>query len=147
MTLAAGTLLEPSGHRLSASLAIRIFVAAFTSCAFVFYVAQYSLLCGDLVRLERQFTLTDHGRFATSDLGPSIALEALFAAVVSSGASFVGALIPLLSGALSPAFRWTAIVVSIGSLGILGWVLAGVVHGGFWPWPVVPMAGSLCFRS
>lgn len=87
VTLAAGSLVAPGGRPMSAHLAIQIAVAALTSSAFVFYVAQYSHLRGELVRLERQLTFTDHGRFAASRLGRSVALEALFAAAVSSGAS------------------------------------------------------------
>jgi len=143
ITLAAGSLVAPGGRPMSAHLAVRIAVAALTSSAFVFYVAQYSHLRGELVRLERQLTLTDHGRFAASRLGRSVALEALFAAAVSSSASFLGALIPLLSGALFPDFRWAAIVASIGSLGILGSVLARVVRGSFWRWPTALMIGGL----
>ncbi len=143
LTLAAGALVAPGGHPVSVRLALRIAVAALVSGAFVFYVAQYSHLRGELVRLEKQLSMTEHGRFAASHLGRQVAAEAFTTATVSSSASFVGALIPLLLGALFPSFRWAAIVASIGSLGILGSVLARVVRGSFWRWPAVLMAGGV----
>ncbi len=143
VALAAGALLKPTGHLMSVGLAVRIALAALASSAFVYYVAQYSHLRGELVRLETQLNMTEHGRFAASRLGRGVTWEALFTAGVSTSASFVGALIPLLPGALLPSFRWTAIIAAIGSLGILGLILARVVRGSFWRWSMALMAGGL----
>jgi VIT1/CCC1 family predicted Fe2+/Mn2+ transporter len=143
LTLAAGAIVAPGGHPVSVSLALRIAVAALASGAFVFYVAQYSHLRGELVRLEKQLSVTEHGRFAATRLGRQVATEAFTTATVSSSASFVGALIPLLLGALFPSFRWAAIVASVGLLGVLGSILARVVRGSFWRWPAALMTGGI----
>lgn len=143
VTLAAGTLVNPTDHPMSLGLAVRIAVAALVSSAFVYYVAQYSHLRGDLVRLETQLNMTEHGRFAASRLGRGVTMEALFTASVSTSASFLGALILLLPGALFPSFRWAAIIAAIGSLGVLGSVLARAVRGSFWRWPIALMAGGI----
>lgn len=147
VTLAAGALVAPEGHPMSTRLAVRIALAALASSAFVFYVAQYSHLRDELVRLETQLSMTEHGKFAASHLGRQVAIEALFAAAVASTASFLGALIPLLLGASFHNFRWTAIVAAVGSLGVLGGVLARLVHGSFWRWPIVLMAGGVALST
>jgi predicted membrane protein (TIGR00267 family) len=133
LTLAAGQLTGPS-HELPISRGIRIAVAALVSSAFVFYVARYAQLRGELVHAERQLNLMSHGRLASTRLGRSVRIEAFVSAVVSSIASFLGALIPLLTGTLFPTFRWGPVVTSLGSLGILGIALARVVHGSSWSW-------------
>jgi VIT1/CCC1 family predicted Fe2+/Mn2+ transporter len=133
LTLAAGQLTEPS-HDMSMNRALRIAAAALVSSAFVFYVAHYSQLRGELIHAERQLNLIAHGRLASTRLGRSVLIEAFWTAVVSSSASFVGALIPLLTSVVLPAFRWGAVVSSVTSLGILGVALARVVHGSYWRW-------------
>jgi len=133
LTLAAGQLTGPS-HEMPIDRGIRIAVAAFVSSAFVFYVAHYTQLRGELVHAERQLNLMSHGRLASTRLGRSVQMEALVTAVLSSVASFFGALIPLLTGALLPTFRWSPVLASLGSLGVLGIALARVVHGSYWLW-------------
>lgn len=53
---------------------------------------------------------------------------------VSDTASFLGALIPLLTGAFLPGFRWAAVTASLACLGILGLGLARSIHGRYWLW-------------
>jgi predicted membrane protein (TIGR00267 family) len=133
LTLAAGQLTEPH-HQMPLARGIRIAVAALVSSAFVFYVAHYAQLRGELVHAERQLNLMSHGHLASTRLGRSVRMEALVSAVLSSVASFWGALIPLLTGVLLPTLRWGPIVTSLASLGVLGIALARVVHGSYWLW-------------
>jgi predicted membrane protein (TIGR00267 family) len=133
LTLAAGQLTGPS-HEMPMVRGIRIAVAALVSSAFVFYVAHYAQLRGELVHAERQLNLMSHGRLASTRLGRSVQIEALVTATLSSVASFLGALIPLLTGALLPTFRWGPVIASLGSLCVLGLALARVVHGSYWLW-------------
>jgi predicted membrane protein (TIGR00267 family) len=133
LTLAAGQLTGPS-HEMSMSRGIKIAVAALVSSAFVFYVAHYAQLRGELVRAERELNLMSHGPLASTRLGRSVQIEALLTATLSSAASFLGALIPLLTGALFPTLRWGPVVASLGSLGVLGIALARVIHGSYWLW-------------
>jgi predicted membrane protein (TIGR00267 family) len=133
LTLAAGQLTGPS-HEMPIDRGIRIALAALVSSAFVFYVAHYAQLRGELIDAERQLNLMSHERLASTRLGRSVQMEALVTAVLSSVASFLGALIPLLTGALLPTFRWGPVLASLGSLGVLGIALARVVHGSYWLW-------------
>lgn len=142
LTLAAGQLTEP-GHEMAMARGIKIAVAALVSSAFVFYVAHYAQLRGDLIHAERQLNLMSHGRLASTRLGRSVRVEALVTAVLSSVASFAGALIPLLTGVLLPTFRWGPVVASLGSLGVLGVALARVVRGSYWLWCGGLMTGGV----
>lgn len=142
LTLAAGHL-AGSGQKMTMSLAIRIAIGAFASGAFVFYVANYARLRGELIRAERQLNLTSHGRLAATRLGWAVFVEALSTTILSSIADFLGALIPLLIGVLLPEFGWVAVAASLGSLGVLGLVLARAVHGSLWLWCLVLVAGGV----
>ena len=142
LTLAAGQLTGPS-HEMPIGRGIRIAVAALVSSAFVFYVARYAQLRGELIHAERQLNLMSHGHLASTRLGRSVQIEALVSATVSSIASFLGALIPLLTGALLPTFRCGPVVASLGSLGFLGFALARVVHGSYWLWCGGLVAGGV----
>jgi predicted membrane protein (TIGR00267 family) len=133
LTLAAGQLTGPNPE-MPIARGMAIAVAALVSSAFVFYVAHYAQLRRELVHAERQLNLMSHGRLASTRLGRSVRIEAFVSAVLSSVASFWGALIPLLTGILLPTFRWGPIVTSLVSLGVLGITLARVVHGSYWLW-------------
>lgn len=135
LTLAAGGLTR-SGDPISLNRVFAIATSALVSGAFVFYVAHYAQLRGELVHAERQLNLLSHGRLASTRLGYAVLKEALWAAALSSVASFFGSLIPLLTGFLLPTLRWGAVVTSMTSLGILGIALAHVVHGSYWRWCV-----------
>jgi len=142
LTLAAGQLTQ-STHEMTINRALRIAAAAFVSGAFVFYVAQYSQLRGELVHAERQLNLLSHGHLASTRLGRSVLIEAFWSAVISSSASFLGALIPLLTSVLCPTLRWGSVIGSVISLGVLGLALARVVHGSYWRWCTVLVAGGI----
>lgn len=142
LALSAGRLVS-ANENLTIGLAIRIAVAALVSGAFVFFVSNYSRLRGELIRAETQLNLMSHGQFASSRLGRAVILEALGATILSGGSSFFGALIPLLTGASLQGLRWTAISVSLLSLGILGLVLARTVHGRYWLWCMTLICGGI----
>jgi VIT1/CCC1 family predicted Fe2+/Mn2+ transporter len=145
LTLSAGRLVN-ANENLTVGLATRIAVAALVSGAFVFFVSNYSRLRGELIRAETQLSLISHGQFAASRLGRAVLLEALGATILSSGSSFVGALIPLLTGAYLQGLRWAAIstsLVSLGILGFLGLVLAHIVHGRYWLWCMTLICGGI----
>ena len=142
LVLSAGRLVNPNGN-FTFALAVRIAIAAFASGAFVYFVSNYSRLRDQLIRAETQLNLTSHGRFASSRLGRAILLEALGMTVVASISSFLGALIPLLTGAFLPDLRWASISASLISLGILGLVLARSVHGRCWLWCISLFCGGV----
>jgi VIT1/CCC1 family predicted Fe2+/Mn2+ transporter len=144
LTLAAGQLTEPN-HPMLMNRALRIAAGALVSGAFVFYVAHYAQLRGELAHAERQLNLISHGRLASTRLGRSVLIEAFWSAVIASSASFLGALVPLLTGVFLPAFRWGAVVTSVGCLGTLGIALAKAVHGSYWRWCAGLAAGGGIF--
>lgn len=128
LVLAAGRLTK-AGQPITLSLAFRIAAVTFLSGAFVFFVARYAELRGELRHAERQLTLGSNGHLATGALGRAVRKEAMLAATVSSSAAFLGALIPLLSAALTPNVRWTSVLVTLAALALMGLGVARSVHG------------------
>ncbi len=51
------------------NLAIRVATAALVSGGFVFFVAKYAELRGQLIQAEKELNLTSHGKLATTTLG------------------------------------------------------------------------------
>jgi VIT1/CCC1 family predicted Fe2+/Mn2+ transporter len=124
MILAAGRMLEHGGT-ITASLALRIGLAAGLPEAVVFFAAEYAGQNGDLLRMERQLNLTAHGRLAAGRLGRLALQESLAAALISSACSFVGAVVPLLLASLVPGPGFLSIAVAVTCLGLLGY---GIGH-------------------
>ncbi len=142
LTLSGGTLVK-ADQSLTSALASRIAFASLVSGAFLFFVSTYSRLRGELIHAETQLNLSSHGRFAASQLGRAVLQEAIGTTVVSSASSFLGALIPLLTGAWLQQFRWAAILAALVSLSILALVLAHSVHGRYWLWCVALVSGGI----
>jgi predicted membrane protein (TIGR00267 family) len=142
LTLAAGRLTNEA-QSLGFSLGLRVAAAALISSAFVFFVARYSELRGQLINAERQLNLTTHGQFAASRLGHAVLVESIRAALLSSLSSFVGALFPLAIAALLPSFRWAAVVAALVVLAGLGAGLARSVHGSWARWSLVLVVGGV----
>lgn len=142
LTLAAGQLVGRS-HEMGMSWAMRIATAALASGAFVYYVGNYAQLRRELIRAERELNLTSRGHLATTRLGRAVLLEAVWTAALSSSASFLGALIPLLTAVMLPSFKWASVLASVTFLGILGIALAQVVHGSYWRWCAGLVAGGV----
>jgi predicted membrane protein (TIGR00267 family) len=141
LTLAAGRLTSP-GRVIPLDLALRIAAGALASGAFVFFVARYAELRGELVRAERQLNLTSRGRLAAGHLGSTVTNEAILSACISSVAAFSGALVPLLVAALFPAYRWASIAAALVALALLGAGLARAVHGRVLRWSLGLVAGG-----
>ncbi len=141
LTLAAGRLVS-SAQPIGWSLAIRIAIGALASGAFVFFVATYSSLRGDLMHAERQLNVTSRGQLASSRLGLEVLVEAGATTLVSSVADFLGALVPLVPAVLLPRIGLGSVVASLLALGVLGLVLARVVHGTYWRWCLSLLLGG-----
>jgi predicted membrane protein (TIGR00267 family) len=143
LTLAAGRVVSAS-NPIDAALALRIPVASALSGAFVFFVAEYARIRGELVRAERQLNLTTHGRLATTQLGRAVLHETAGATVVSVVCNFLGASIPLITAAMIPGAPWLSIAVANVVLGALGLGIARAIYGSAIRWAVMLMlAGSL----
>lgn len=127
LTLASATVLH--GRGLDAALALKVGAVALVTAVFTIFVAEYASLRADLTRAEKELSLTRAGRLAAGNLGRQVRREALVAAVVGCTASFVGAFVPLVVGALARPYGWAALVVSVAGLGGLGAGLARAVHG------------------
>lgn len=126
LTLTAGSVIR-SGGQIDGTLALRVPVAASLSGAFVFFVAEYGRLRGELIDAERQLNLTTHGRFAALQLGRAVLRETMEGAAISCLCSFLGALLPLIVSILLPGSSWLAIAIA--ALGGLGVGVAQAVYG------------------
>ncbi|MBA8792921.1 VIT1/CCC1 family predicted Fe2+/Mn2+ transporter [Friedmanniella endophytica] len=132
LTLASASVLH--GRGLGVSLGLKVGAVALVSAVFTIFVAEYAQLRSELTRAEHELSLTRSGRLAAGSLGRQVLREALTAAGVGCLASFVGAVTPLLVGALLAPYSWTALLVSVLGLGGLGAGLAVSVHGRVWRW-------------
>jgi predicted membrane protein (TIGR00267 family) len=124
-------------------LAFRIAAVALFSGVFVFFVARYAELRGELISYERQLNLTAHGQLASGALGSAVRREAILAATISSTAAFCGSLVPLLTAALLPNWRWTAIIAALVTLCVMGVALSHVLHGSTIRWSIGLVIGGV----
>jgi VIT1/CCC1 family predicted Fe2+/Mn2+ transporter len=138
LTLASGRVIN-SAEPIGPSFAVRIAVAGSVSGLFVFFVAEYSRLRGELAYAARHLNLAARGKLATTRLGWTVLRDALQAALVSSGGSFAGALLPLLLTGLFRGPSFMAIVVAILALGLLGVSVARTVYGNSLRWAAALM--------
>ena len=141
LILAAGLLTEGK-KTVTPGIAVRIATGALISGAFVFFVAHYAELRRELIRAERELSLMSHGKLAASHLGRAVLGEAIFSALISSVAAFLGALVPLGLAALVPAYRWVSIIAALVTLALLGIGLARAVHGSVLRWSIGLAAGG-----
>jgi predicted membrane protein (TIGR00267 family) len=128
LTLAAARVVS-STDPITVNLALRIAAASSLSGTFVFFAAEYIHQREGLVHAERQLSLRPGGHLAATHLGHAVLRETLSAAALSSVCNFVGALVPLLAGALAPERSWLAVVVGILGLGALGVMAARATSG------------------
>jgi predicted membrane protein (TIGR00267 family) len=142
LTLAGGKVLN-TRDSIETTLVLRISMAAALSGAFIFFVAEYVRLRGELVHAERHLNLTSHGHLATTQLGRMVFLDALRGTAISGVFSFVGALLPLISGAVLPGPRWLPIAVAVLALGLLGVGLARSVYGNTIRWTISLMIAGI----
>ncbi len=143
LTLAAGHLLTPE-RPIYMSLAARIAVASALSGGFVFFVAEYARLRGELVHAERHLNLSSKGQLASSQLGSDILFEAFRGTIIAAIGSFAGAMLPLALGAVLSGVAWLTIAVAVIVLGMLGIVVSQVTRSSPVYWGVALMiAGAL----
>jgi len=142
LTLAAGHIMKPH-QPIEQVLAARIAGAAALSGGFVFFVAEYARLRGELSQAERHLSLATHGQLALSALGRKVLFESLQGTGIAALSGFLGALVPLSLGAAFPDIAWMGIAAAIGVLGLLGATVARVVHGASGAWAVALMAGGV----
>jgi VIT1/CCC1 family predicted Fe2+/Mn2+ transporter len=102
----------------------------------VFFIAHYAQLRLDLIRHERQLNFTKHGKLAATRLGRRVFLESLVKAMLASGFSLVGALLPLFLWAITPSQAWLGLVITIVALSGLGALLARTIYGSPLVWGV-----------
>jgi predicted membrane protein (TIGR00267 family) len=115
LTLAAGRILTPD-QPIDISLALRIALAASLSGGFVFFVAEYARLRGELVHAARHLNLASTGRLATSHLGQEVLRESVLGTVIAAATGFGGALLPLILGAAFSTISWMTIAIAIAVL-------------------------------
>lgn len=132
------------GRGLTFWLAARVGLVALVTSVFTVFVAEYAQLRADLVRAEHQLNLTASGRLAAGVLGQQVIREAAQAAGVASGASFAGAVIPLLIGVAARPYGWIALVAAVAALGALGASVSAAIGGRRVRWTVLMVvAGSV----
>jgi hypothetical protein len=146
LTLAAGSLLG-GGDEITVGLSLRIGIAALATAAFAFFVAKYAELRGELVRAARQLSLRADQRLQSTDLGRRAATDALAATAIACAASFVGALSPLLAGAVLPGPSWLAVPLALAALGGLGFGLARALEGSRVRWATALVAGGAALTA
>lgn len=134
LTFAAAKVVR-SPDPLTLGLALRIAAASSLSGMFVFFAA------------ERQLSLRAGGRLASTRLGRAILLETLLGAALSSSCNFVGALVPLLAGALVPQRSWLALAVGIAVLGALGLAAGRASHGRPLLWAAALMSAGAALSA
>jgi len=143
LTLGAARLFDVAAP-MSFDLAWRVATAGGVSGLFMFIVANYAHLRSQLIEAERQLNITTHGRLATTQLGRAVLQEAVLGGGISGVCSFLGAVYPLVVGALCPQHAWVAIAAALATLGVLGVCLARSVHGNIVGWPLTLVLGGAC---
>lgn len=146
LVLAAG-LLTSSGARVTLGLSVRVAGVAFFSGAFVYFVSKYAESRQQLVHAEQELSLTAHGKLAVTHLGKASFREAVLSALISSAASFLGALCPLLVATLFPQDNWTSVLASLVALGVLGAALAKTVYGNMLRWSLTLILGGMMLTA
>jgi len=143
LALAAGAILRGTADGVGADLAMRVGVVSCVTAAFTLFVADYAERRSRLVRASRQLNLTEPGRLAATNLGRIVVRESATAAAVASVASFAGAALPLLLGAVLPTPPWVTIAIAIAVLGALGWCIGAMLSAGRTRWTVAMLLGGV----
>ncbi len=142
LTLAAGRVLNAKRSH-DSTLVFRIPAASALSGAFVFFVAEYARQRGELVRAERQLSLTARGRLAATRLGRAALYDSAGGATLSIVCNFLGALVPLSAGALFPNLSWLTPLLAIAVLGGLDVGIAQAIHGNLVRWAIALMLAGV----
>jgi predicted membrane protein (TIGR00267 family) len=128
LTLAAGRIVSHD-QPIDMLLALRIALAASLSGGFVFFVAEYARLRGELIHAERHLNLSSAGRLAASRLGRDVLHESLRSTAITALSGFAGAMLPLALGAIFDGISWMTIVIAVAVLGLLGIIFSRAVRG------------------
>lgn len=129
LTLAGGALFHDGEHGVTLLLALRVGIATLVTATFTMFVADYAERRTSLVRASRQLNLTARGQLAATNLGRQALRESLLAMTVAALASLAGAFLPLALGASLPGPTWIVVALTIGLLGLFGWLLGGILAG------------------
>lgn len=145
LALASGRLM--SGGPLGISMAVKVAAASALSGVFVFFTAEYFRFRGELVRAERELSLSAHGIMASTQLGRAVRQEAFVDACMSCCSNFAGALFPLLLGVVLPGPRWLPMAAAVLILGFLGGILARSVHASsvFWSLTLILLGALVAY--
>ncbi len=143
LTLGAGRIVA-STEPITIGLAFRISIASSLSGVFVFFTADYIRQRRQLVYFERQLSLMSKNHLAATRLGQAARSDSMRAAAISSICNLLGALLPLITGALLPRFSWLAIAIALLALSVLGVTAARSLYGNPILWAAaLVVAGSL----
>ncbi len=126
LTLCTGKLLQ-EGSTFDFSLAIRVSIAAFITGSFVFFVAKYAELRGQLIQAEKELNLASSGKLASTALGKKTLYRSIIDALISGISGFIGAFIPLLVAIGDPYLPWITFLFSLTTLGVFGFILGKTV--------------------
>lgn len=147
LTLSASAILHGGAGGITVGLALRVGTAALITAGFTMFVADYSERRASLVRGAHQLNLTQPGTLAASSLGVRALHESAIAMSVAALASLLGAALPLLVGAALPAATWIVLVLTILSLGGLGWILGGLVSARRPVWAGAMLVGGMAVTA
>lgn len=142
LSLAAGKLFEPNDH-ITLMLALRVACVSLASSGFVYFVATYTDLRGQLVHAEKELNLTKSGQLAKSRLGKKVLVQSTLDAIISGVSGFIGSLIPLGAAIVVPNWPWIAIAFSSFILGSLGYILGRCVGRSPIIWALALALGGL----
>lgn len=142
LTLCTGKLLE-GGARFDLSFVFRVSLAAFITGIFVYFVAKYAELRGQLIQAEKELNLTLSGKLASTALGKQVLRTAMIDAAVSGVGGFMGAFVPLLVAVVDPYVPWITFLFSIVILGIFGFGLGKMVGKRPVVWSIAHILGGI----
>lgn len=123
------------------SLYIRIALGSASVGAVSFFLADYSTLKQDLVRLSKIVSPNIPFRLVDTQLGRRIVRESILKTLLSALAGFGGALIPLALSTVFVTNYWVSLVGADLSLALLGVLVAKVQAGNYFFWP--PLLASV----
>jgi len=144
LTFAAGRIVT-AAQPIEIWLAIRIALAASLSGGFVFFVAEYARLRGELVHAGQHLNLPSARQLETSRLGGEIIREAFYGTMIATAGGFSGAMLPLALGAIFTTVSWMAIAVAVAVLAFLGVLVSRAVMGNPVYWAFVLMMMGVLF--
>lgn len=122
-------------------LFIRIALGSAAVGAVSFFMADYSTLKQELVRLSKIVNPNTPFDLLETQLGRRIIRESIVKTLLSGLAGFAGALIPLMPSTLFVSDYWISLIIADLSLALLGVLVAKVQSGNYFFWP--PLLASI----